>query len=58
MRGELLGLVALVPAALHLGWQVATLQPADPANALERFRGNRFAGLLVFLACLVVGTTA
>ena len=58
MRGEWLALVALAPAALHLAWQVATLRPADGANALERFRSNRFAGLLVFMACLVVGTTA
>jgi 4-hydroxybenzoate polyprenyltransferase len=58
VRGEVLALVALAPAALHLGWQVATLDPADPVNALDRFRANRFAGLLVFMACVVVGTTA
>ena len=55
LRGDWLALVALVPAALHLGWQVATLNPADPANPLARFRSNRFAGLLVAAACLVVG---
>ncbi len=32
-----------------------TLEPADGANALARFRSNRFAGLLVAFACLVVG---
>ena len=47
---------ALLPMALHLGWQVATLVPDDGGNALARFRANRFAGLLMFLACLVVGT--
>ena len=47
---------ALIPAAGHLAWQVATLRPEDGANALARFRANRFAGLLVFLACAVVGT--
>ena len=46
--------LALAPVALHLAWQVGTLRPADGANALVRFRSNRFAGLLVALACLVV----
>ncbi|HVF93218.1 MAG TPA: 4-hydroxybenzoate octaprenyltransferase [Sphingomonas sp.] len=50
-----LALLALLPVALHLGWQVATLVPADGANALRRFRSNRFAGLLMFLACVVSG---
>jgi len=57
MRADVLALAALLPAAWHLGWQVATLRPADGANALERFRSNRFAGLLMFAACFVVGTT-
>jgi 4-hydroxybenzoate polyprenyltransferase len=56
VRADPLVLAALVPAAAHLGWQVATLRPADGANALARFRANRTTGLLVFLACLVVGT--
>lgn len=58
VRPDKLVLVALAPAAIHLLWQVATLVPADGANALARFRSNRFAGLLVFAACFVVGTTA
>lgn len=53
-----LALVALVPMALHLGWQVATLVPGDGDNALARFRANRSAGLAMFLACLVVGSAA
>lgn len=48
--------LALLPMALHLFWQVATLRPDDGAGALARFRANRFAGLLMFLGCLVVGT--
>ncbi len=44
---------ALLPVGAHFVWQVATLDPADGANALSRFRSNRFAGLLVALACLV-----
>ncbi len=58
VRAEWLAVVALAPVALHLAWQVATLDQRDPASALDRFRSNRFAGLLVFLACVVVGTTA
>jgi 4-hydroxybenzoate polyprenyltransferase len=53
-----LALLALLPMALHLGWQVATLNASDGHNTLARFRSNRNAGLLMFLACLVVGTAA
>ena len=55
-REDPLVLAALAPVALHLAWQVITLAPQDGASALARFRSNRFAGLLVFLACVVVGT--
>ncbi|NIJ07951.1 4-hydroxybenzoate polyprenyltransferase [Sphingomonas vulcanisoli] len=58
VRPEALALAGLVPIALHLGWQVAALRLDDPADALAKFRANRFAGLLMFLACLVVGTTS
>ncbi|MDV3457994.1 4-hydroxybenzoate octaprenyltransferase [Sphingomonas sp. HF-S4] len=57
LRPDPLALLALLPMALHLGWQVATLVPADGANALHRFRSNRNAGLLMFAACFVVGQT-
>ncbi|MES2698162.1 MAG: 4-hydroxybenzoate octaprenyltransferase [Pseudomonadota bacterium] len=50
-----LALLALVPAALHFGWQVWTLDAGDPANPLVRFRSNRMAGALVAAACFVVG---
>jgi 4-hydroxybenzoate polyprenyltransferase len=56
LRPDPLAVVALLPMALHLIWQVATLDPADGAGALQRFRSNRMAGLLMFLACFVVGT--
>lgn len=56
VRPEALALAALLPAALHLAWQVLTLKVEDGGDALAKFRSNRFAGLLVFLACLVVGT--
>jgi 4-hydroxybenzoate polyprenyltransferase len=56
VRADLLGLAALLPMALHLLWQAATLKVEDGGDALAKFRSNRFAGLLMFLACLVVGT--
>jgi 4-hydroxybenzoate polyprenyltransferase len=55
LREDWIALLALLPAALHLGWQAFTLDPADSANPLTRFRSNRFAGLLMAAACLVVG---
>jgi 4-hydroxybenzoate polyprenyltransferase len=55
LRPDVLALLALLPAAVHLGWQVMTLDPEDGDNALARFRSNRFAGLLMALACWVVG---
>ena len=58
VRPEVLALAALLPAALHLAWQVVGLRRNDGADALRRFRSNRFLGLLVFLACLAVGTAS
>jgi 4-hydroxybenzoate polyprenyltransferase len=58
IRPEPLAFVALVPAAIHFVWQVTTLRPDDADDALVKFRSNRFTGLLVFLACLTVGTGA
>jgi 4-hydroxybenzoate polyprenyltransferase len=55
LRPDWVALLALAPVALHLFWQVATLQPDDGDNALARFRANRMAGLLMALACWVVG---
>jgi len=58
VRGEALALAALTPVALHLAWQAGTLDVEDGGGALDRFRSNRFAGFLMFLACLVVGGSA
>ncbi|WP_375397390.1 4-hydroxybenzoate octaprenyltransferase [uncultured Sphingomonas sp.] len=58
VRPDPLALASLLPAAAHLGWQVATLDPGDGAGALARFRSNRLAGLLVFAAWFVVGQTS
>ena len=57
VRPDWLGLLALLPAAAQFAWQVASLRPEDGNDALAKFRSNRIAGLAVFLACLVVGTS-
>ncbi|ODU22175.1 MAG: 4-hydroxybenzoate polyprenyltransferase [Sphingomonas sp. SCN 67-18] len=56
IRPQPLALLALAPMAGHLGWQLITLKPDDGGDALAKFRSNRFAGLLMFLACATVGT--
>lgn len=52
--GEL-GLLLLVPAGLHLGWQVIALQVNAPDVCLRLFRANRDTGVLIaaglVLAC-------
>ncbi len=58
IRPQGLALVALLPAALHFIWQVATLKEADGADALAKFRSNRTAGLLVALAMITIGASA
>lgn len=55
-RPDPLALAALVPMAAHLLWQVATLKE-DGSDPLVKFRSNRFAGLLMFGACVVVGAS-
>jgi 4-hydroxybenzoate polyprenyltransferase len=54
-RPDPLALVTLGPVALHLAWQVTTLDPEDARNPLARFRSNRLAGALMAAACFVVG---
>ncbi len=56
VRQEYWAPLALLPMALHLLGQIVMLKPDDGADALARFRSNRFAGLLMFAACYVVGT--
>ncbi|MEZ5709438.1 MAG: 4-hydroxybenzoate octaprenyltransferase [Blastomonas sp.] len=56
VRPDWLALLALVPVALHLFWQVATLKIDDGADPLAKFRSNRMAGLLLFLAMASVGS--
>ena len=55
LRPDWLALLALLPLACHLLWQLLTLEPGDADNALARFRANRSAGLLMALACWVAG---
>ena len=57
LRGDAIALLALLPMAGHLGWQVLALDPEQGEDALAKFRSNRFAGLLLAAACFVVGTT-
>ena len=54
-RADWVALLALLPAAGHLWWQVSTLDGEDAGNPLERFRSNRWTGALVAAACFVVG---
>lgn len=43
---------ALIPAFLHLIWQIVTVRLDSPADCLRVFRSNHIVGLLIFLACL------
>jgi 4-hydroxybenzoate polyprenyltransferase len=54
-RADVLAPLALLPVALHFGWQVLRLRDTGPDNALALFRANRGAGLLLFAATAVVG---
>ncbi len=44
--------LALALAALQFAWQVATLDIADQANCLRRFRSNKDIGWILFLGML------
>ncbi len=58
VRPDWLALIALVPAAFHLGNQALRADPGNGELALRLFRSNRTCGFLVFLAMLVVGLSA
>jgi 4-hydroxybenzoate polyprenyltransferase len=57
VRPQAIALLAMLPVALHLIWQAASLS-RDGDDALAKFRSNRQAGLLMALACLAVGSSA
>lgn len=46
----LLGMLVVIGI---LGWQIRTLEPRNPANALVRFRANHWVGLAFTLALLL-----
>ena len=58
VKPDWLALAALFPAAVHLGNQALRADPKDGEGALALFRSNRWCGLLVFAAMLVVGLSA
>jgi 4-hydroxybenzoate polyprenyltransferase len=58
VRPDWVATLALLPAAVHLGRQVAKADPRDGTGALALFRSNRFTGLLLFLGFLVVGLSS
>ena len=58
VRPDLIALLSLAPAALHLVNQALRADPEDGELALQLFRSNRLCGLLVFLAMLVVGLSS
>ena len=58
VRPDSLALLALLPAAAHLVGQVVRADPNNGDLALQLFRSNRSAGLLVFAAVLVVGLSS
>ena len=55
-RAEPFMLVFLIPVAVHLFEQVATLDCSNGADALAKFRSNHFVGLLVWVALLTIGS--
>jgi len=55
VAGQALAVLALLPLAVQLGWQVVKLADTAPANALLLFRSNRLAGALWVAACASVG---
>jgi 4-hydroxybenzoate polyprenyltransferase len=55
VAGQALAAIALLPLAVHLGWQVLKLRDTDAATALQLFRSNRLAGALWVTACAAVG---
>ncbi len=43
----------MAAVALHMAWQVTTLDTSDPDNCIVRFRANHTTGALVFLAVVL-----
>lgn len=58
VRPDPIALLALLPAAIHLARQALLVDAKDGQKALQLFRSNRFAGLLLFLGFLVIGLSS
>ena len=52
-EGSLASAIGLGLFAAHLAWQIARMEPDDPALCLRLFRSNRDAGLILFAGILV-----
>jgi 4-hydroxybenzoate polyprenyltransferase len=52
-EAEIVAYVGLVLGALHLGWQVKTLDADSPERCLRLFRSNRDYGWIIFLGIVV-----
>lgn len=50
---HLIYFLALTLVFLQMSWQVATLNTADPANCLRRFRSSRDVGIAVFVGLVL-----
>ncbi len=50
--------IGLIAFALHLAWQIHTIEIADPALCLRLFKSNRDAGLILFAALILDATVA
>ncbi|APG62273.1 4-hydroxybenzoate polyprenyltransferase [Sphingorhabdus lutea] len=57
VRPHILVLAALIPAALHMIWQLLHLH-VDGRNAIILFRRNAGLGLFMALACITIGMSA
>ena len=53
--GGLVAFLGVGAFALHLAWQVASIDAAVPARALRLFRSNRDAGLILFFGLALQG---
>lgn len=51
--GSWIFMLGLLAFAVHLSWQVVTIDIDDPAHCLKLFRANRDAGLILFFAMLL-----
>ena len=51
--GSWIFMLGLLAFAVHLSWQVVTIDIDDPAHCLKLFRANRDAGLILFLAMVL-----